>query len=275
MTSMIRLPLRHALVLAALLAVGFGVGTGRAAAADLVGRYQVATTGIAIGQAELALTGQGAAQSVGFSFENGSLLGLVEASSTRMSGELALKGGEVTPRSYRNQFRKSDREREVRVTYGPQGAIDRFELLKGGEVRFAKIPAGLPAGTMDPLTALLRLRGWLGSAMAGDVTELAVFDGRKVYRTSLRYQGPVQTNQYGDSLAAHLVSVSYRQVAQLDEDKGTLRQEGDRERKLDLLLSADGRYLPLRVSGSFDGLPLTAELDADCLGAAGCKPGKP
>lgn len=274
MTTVIRRqPVCRALVLVALLTACLAPVPGETEAADLVGRYRVATTGIAIGRADLALRGQGETQSVRFTFENGSLLGLVDASSTRMRGELAARGTQVQPRSYLGQFRKGDRDREVRMAYGPHGVIDQFELLKRGELRVAKVPGDLPDGTMDPLAALLHLRGWLGGAMAGDAIELAVFDGRKVYRTSLRYQGAVQTKQYGDSLAAHLINVTYRQVAQLDEDKGVLQQEGDRERRLDMLLSADGRYLPLRVSGSFDGLPLTAEIDADCLSAAGCRVG--
>lgn len=268
---------RSLLSLASLLApclAAWVAAAGPVFAADLAGRYQVATTGITIGQADLGVASRSESQAVHFRFENGSLLGLVEASTTRMDSELAARGKDWMPRRYHGLFRKEDREREVELGYGEGGAVDRFALIKRGQVRVSSVPEGLPAEAIDPLAALVRLRGWLGRAMAGDTNALTVFDGRKVYETSLRYQGPVQITQYGDTLAAHHLAVRYRQVAQLDEDEGRLERESDRERNVDVLLSADGRYLPLRVSGSFDGLPLTAELDPECLTASGCKLGE-
>jgi hypothetical protein len=260
---------------ALLVCLAAAAGSARAtAAADLAARYDVATTGIAIGHADLSLVSRAPELTARFTFENGSLLGLVEPSLTRMSSLIRVQGRQATPQRYQGLFRKEDRDREITMTYAEGGGIGSFQLAKRGRVRVDAVPSGLPPEAIDPLAALVRLRAWLERAMAGDVTDLSVFDGRKVYETSVRYLGPVQMTQYGETLAAHHVAVRYRQVAQLDEDEGVLRQETDRERALDTLLSADGRYLPLRVSGSFDGLPLTAELDAACLTPPGCPVGE-
>jgi len=257
------------LALVCLAALAGRVGPARALG-DLDARYSVATTGIAIGEADLSLRSRAEELAVRFRFENGSLLGLVEPSLTELRSVLVYRGRQPTPRRYAGLFRKEDRDREVTVGYGDAGEVDAFRFAKRGRVRIEAVPAGLPPGTADPLATLVRVHVWLDRAMEGDVLELPVFDGRKLYQASLRYHGPVQMTQGGESLAAHLVRVRYRQVAQLDEDKGTLEPETDGERNLDAMMSADGRYLPLRVSGSFDGLPLTAELTADCRTEAGC-----
>ena len=41
-------------------------------------------------------------------------------------------------------------------------------------------------------------------------------------------------------------------------------------RELDVAVSADGRYVPLRLDGSLDGFPISAVLAGDCAGPAGC-----
>lgn len=269
-------PTRLSLAAAALVCLAASVGSPwPSVAAELAARYDVATTGIAIGRADLSLSVRAAEVAARFSFENGPLLGLIQPSLTRMRSTLRRGAGaaaarEPTPLRYEALFRKDGRDRDVTIGYAGDGGVDSFRLVKRGQARVTGVPAELPPGAVDPLAALVRLRSWLERAMTGDTAELDVFDGRKLYRTSLRYLGPVQMTQYGDRLAAHRVTASYRQVAQLDEDDGDLRAEGDRQRTLDVLLSADGRYLPLRVSGSFDGFPLTAEIAADCLTPAGC-----
>ena len=45
---------------------------------------------------------------------------------------------------------------------------------------------------------------------------------------------------------------------------------GARLREMQLAVSADGRYVPLRLEGSLDGLPITAVLAGDCAGPSGC-----
>jgi hypothetical protein len=129
----------------------------------------------------------------------------------------------------------------------------------------------MAAETLDPLTALLRARAWLDGAVEGATMPLQVFDGRKRYAVDLRYRGPVQTTIDGDSVAAHQVSARHRIMAELDEDEGGwLEAEEPTPRDLDMLVSADGRYLPLRLSGSFAGMPLTAVLAEDCPVPPGC-----
>ena len=154
--------------------------------------------------------------------------------------------------------------------YGGKGAIDSFKFTKRDEVRVSTVPAGLPPGTVDPLAAFLHARAWLDQAPEGAELALSVFDGRKRYDATLRYLGLVQLSDDSGSAPAHRVAVRYTMVQALNEDTGVLEPEHGRRRELELAVSADGRYLPLRLEGSLDGLPISATLSADCTAPGGC-----
>ena len=53
-------------------------------------------------------------------------------------------------------------------------------------------------------------------------------------------------------------------MASLDEDTGKFAPEpAARLREMQLAVSADGRYVPLRLDRSLDGLPITAVIEGD------------
>jgi hypothetical protein len=254
--------------LAGLLAVCLAAPAG---AAGFDARYRVQATGIEVGQAALTLEPMAEGLRTRFVFESGAMLGLVEPSLTRMGGIARARGGEVRPRNFEGTYSREDRVRDISIGYGANGEIANFALTKRGRVRVSRVPDGLDQAAVDPLAAILRARAWLGEAMAGDELTLAVFDGRRRYDAHLRYLGPAQITQAGGSKAAHRVAVRYNVAQELDEDTGKLvREDGDAERRLEVVVSADGRYLPLRASGSFDGWPLTAELAEECVAPPGC-----
>lgn len=253
-----------------LVTVAAPAGPARAMAA-FEARYSVTATGFEIGRANLSLRQADRTLDLGFSFENGALFGLIEPSRMEMRSVIKAAGRVLMPERYEAQFRKEDRERSISLSYGQDGSIAAFRLVKRGRTRLDEVPGELAHGVADPLAALMQARSWLERAVEGDSTRLSVFDGRKRYEADLRYLGTVQTAQAGTNMAAHHVTVRYRTVAALDEDEGTWKTaDSNRERELDALVSADGRYLPIRLAGSFDGLPLTAELDAECQVPPGC-----
>lgn len=234
-------------------------------------RYAVQTMGVELGRAELRLEQLAQGLQLRFRFETDALLGFVEASDTRMANQSAAVRGEVSPKRFEGVYAKADRTREVAIDYGPQGAIDGFQLIKRGQVRIGEVPKGLQAESVDPLTAFLRARTWLDQSPEGSELTLSVFDGRKRYDTNLRYLGLTQLTGVHGTTPAHRVSVQYRLVESLDEDRGVLEAErSSRLRELEMAVSADGRYLPLAVEGSLDGLPVSAVLAADCAAPGGC-----
>jgi hypothetical protein len=242
-----------------------------AGAALLDARYTVQTMGVDLGRAALRVDPVGDGLTTQLTFETDALLGFVEASTNKMAGETASSRGRTSPRSFEGTYRKEDRVREVGIGYRSDGAIDSFKLVKRGDMRLSAVPSGLPPGTIDPLAAFLRARAWLDQAPEGAELALSVFDGRKRYEATLRYLGLVQLTDDSGSAPAHRVAVRYRMVQALNEDTGVLEPEqGARRRDLELAVSADGRYLPLRLEGSLDGLPISATLSADCAGPSGC-----
>ncbi|MEK0082960.1 DUF3108 domain-containing protein [Benzoatithermus flavus] len=257
-------------LVAACLAVPTGTAM-RAAAAGFDARYAVQATGIEIGQAALSLESMAEGLRTRFVFESGAMLGLVQPSLTRMDGIARVRAAEVKPRSFEATYSREDRIRDIGIRYGADGEIASFALTKGGRVRVSRVPDGLGSGTVDPLAAILRARAWLGQAVEGDELDLKVFTGRKRYDAHVRYLGSTQITQRGDSKAAHRVALQYRVAQELDEDTGKLVPErGGAQREIEIVVSADGRYLPLRASGSFDGWPLTAELLEECEAPPGC-----
>lgn len=234
-------------------------------------RYAVQTMGVDLGRAELRLDPAAGGTSTMFRFETDALMGFVEASDTRMTSEAAAARGEVSPRRFKGIYQKEDRTREVDMAYGAQGGIDSFQLTKRGKVRIDAVPQGLAAGSLDPLVAFLRARAWLDQSPEGSELALSVFDGRKRYEANLRYLGLTQLSEAGGPTPAHRVAVRYTLVEALNEDSGVLEPERkSRTRDLELAVSADGRYVPLRLDGSLDGLPVSAVLAADCAGPQGC-----
>ena len=234
-------------------------------------RYAVQTMGVDLGRAALRLDPAADGVITTFTFEVDALLGFVEASDTRMESSAALSRNAVSPHRFEGVYRKEDRLREIDMGYDAQGGIRSFQLAKRGQVRLAAVPSGLPPQTMDPLAGFLRARAWLDQAPEGAELELPVFDGRKLYEASLRYLGLTQLTGEHGTAPAHRVAVRYVLTQALNEDTGVLeREKGGRTREMEVAISADGRYVPLRLDGSLDGLPVSAVLSADCAGPTGC-----
>lgn len=242
-----------------------------AGAAAVDARYRVQSMGLDLGRALLRLDSAAHGLSTHFRLQNDALLGFVEASDTQMTSLVAPEHGKLSPVSFEGVYSKDDRVREIDVGYDGKGAIASYQLAKRGQVRLTAVPAGLAAGTVDPLAAMLLVRAWLEQAPEGAELALKVFDGRKRYDTTVRYLGLTQLADSGASTPAHKVSLTYMLVAALDEDTGRFETEAAAKlRELDLAVSADGRYVPLRIDGSLDGLPISAVLAGDCAGPAGC-----
>jgi hypothetical protein len=229
--------------------------------------YSVQTMGVGVGSATLRLERMAEGLAAHFRFETAALLGLVEKTDTRMETVASGLRGALGLKRFVGVYQKEDRTREVDIAYGANGAIDAFALKKRGSVRISAVPAGLAEGTVDPIGAFLRARSWLDQATVGSELAMSVFDGRKRYDTTLRYLG---LTQHGEA-PAYQVGIRYELVQSLNEDSGVLEPEKKaRPRELQMTVSADGRYVPLRVDGNFDGMPLTATLAADCAGPGGC-----
>ena len=244
----------------------------QAGAGSLVdARYAVQTMGVNVGQAALRLEQVAEGLAARLRFEVKALLGLVEGSDTRMENVSVLGREAPSPRRFDGVYAKADRTREIDMAYDAEGRVEQFRLTKRGRVRVDAVPAGLAPGVVDPMGAFLLARTWLDRAPEGAELALPIFDGRKRYDARLRYLGLTQAAYALGTAPAHRIGLSYRHVESMNEDTGVLEPERDgRLRELELAVSADGRYVPLRLDGSLDGMPVTAILLGDCAAPAGC-----
>ena len=259
-----------ALVTACLAVVGTGPGHAAGPAA-VDARYRVQSMGLDLGSAMLKVDSAPGGLAAQFRLQNDAMLGFVDASDTQMTSLVAAARNKVSPVKFEGVYTRDDRVREIDVGYDAAGMIDSYRLVKRGDVRVSAVPPGLNTDALDPLAAMLRVRAWLGQAPEGSDLALKVFDGRKRYDTTVRYLGLTQLTDDGGSMPAHRVTLSYQLVSAVNEDTGKLEQEkGSKRREMELAVSTDGRYVPLRVNGSLDGLPISAVLAGDCTGPAGC-----
>jgi len=84
------------------------------------------------------------------------------------------------PERFHGREEKPDRVRDVRITYGPDGAIRELVYTSNGRRHPGDVPRELQRDTVDPLTAFVRLQRWLHARPTpGERVVVPVFDGRK------------------------------------------------------------------------------------------------
>jgi hypothetical protein len=204
-------------------------------------------------RSELTVRGQG-------------LVGLLSRSFTRMSA-VSTAGTPPRPRQLRASYHKRDRDREVTVRWDADGDVIEAVVVSNGRRRPSEVPEADRAGTLDPLTAVLRLRDWLAAGAPADAElRLPVTDGRKrVDMVVLR--NPDVTA--GDGRELHSLTVRLLPVFGFDEDDALVSWPGQPQRLYEVLVSGDGAYAPVAVRDN--GRPLIA-LTRDCRSDPGCEP---
>ena len=132
-----------AAVLSACLAAS-ALPSRRGGGADGRRPHSVQTMGVDMGRATLQVDRATDGVTTRFRFENDALLGFVEASDLQMRSVVAPGRGKVLPKLFEGNYNKDDRVREVDLAYGAGGAIDGYQLIKRGRVRWMPCPRASP-----------------------------------------------------------------------------------------------------------------------------------
>lgn len=163
---------------------------------------------------------------------------------TGFKGELTARSrtGEGAPETLDfRSFTETDRAtREVELRYDGAGRVVEVATFKRGEPRGTEVPEAMRDGTMDPLTALAAVRGWLVEVRDDPPAEttLAIFDGRRRYdlhvslvdrRTAEFASGPTPVLE---------VRLESEPLAGFDDDS-------DGRRPITVLMSDDDVVVPL------------------------------
>lgn len=240
--------LRRVALVWSLLACGSG---GVVAAEPLDLRYAIEVAGVRI--AELALTvteAEGGTRSR-LVMQSVGLAAAWSAARSQLVSVMRRDGeGRTSPVRFEAQYSKRDREREISICYDAGGAITALELMSQGRRRESEVPAELRVGTVDPLTALERLRSWLAAAALGQAEPsitVPIFDGRKRLDLEARYVGQA-TAEDRPGQAAFELAVRLIGRYGFDEDDALIElPQGERAAPLRVLVSQNSALAPLRV----------------------------
>jgi hypothetical protein len=172
-------------------------------------------------------------------------------------------------RSASSSYRKS---RSILVGFDPRtGDVIELELTKRGEPDRSKVPATLQKGVIDPLTALVQLRHRLAVGELEDYTA-AVFDGRRRFDLTAQVVGRDTVEIAGRSQPVIELRVGLDLIAGANQDELDDAEAEDDQLRLKLLLSDDGRLIPLQLSTLDSLFTATAEIMPECLEPEGCRP---
>jgi hypothetical protein len=265
---------------AAALALGLALGAAAASSANLPAaeplelRYALHRAGLRVGNLALSVMPEGAVIRSELVMRGQGLVQWVSGSFARMvTTTRAVQPRGIRPVAYDAVYSKWDRTREIEIRWDESGRVARATVAtQGREPRPSEVPAELQAATVDPLTALARLRDWLAAPdrATGDDITVAVFDARKRLDLEARVLPEGTARLDGRRLPVRRLEVRLVPRAGYDEDDWFVSWPGRPQIWFEVLVSDDGRFAPLAVRR--DGAPVV-ELTADCTREAGrCEP---
>jgi hypothetical protein len=181
-------------------------------------------------------------------------------------------GDSLLPVTYRSEYRSRKKDRRSLVKFDPaSGDVLELEITKRGKPDDSKVPEALRKNVIDPLTAFLRIRDHVATAVKGKVFTAQIFDGRRRYDLAAEVVGRDRAwiagrDQRAVRLALTLEFLAGSNVDDLEE----VAADDDRV-EAELMLSDDQRLLPLRLSIVNTVIAGRIELLQDCSGEAGCQ----
>jgi hypothetical protein len=181
-------------------------------------------------------------------------------------------GDSLLPVTYRSEYRSRKKDRRSIVKFDPaSGDVLELEITKRGKPDDSKVPEALRKNVIDPLTAFLRIRDHVATAVKGEVFTAQIFDGRRRYDLAAEVVGRDRAwiagrDQRAVRLALTLEFLAGSNVDDLEE----VAADDDRV-EAELMLSDDQRLLPLRLSIVNTVIAGRIELLQDCSGEAGCQ----
>lgn len=235
-------------------------------------RYVVEVSGIKIAELALAITPEGSTTRSQLALRSLGLASLWSDAWSKLSA-ISATGATAPPRP--SQFEayqhKRDRIREIAIRYDNRGDIGDLEVKSQGRVRESEVPKELRHATMDPLTALLRLRRWVSAAAEGSAERsltIPVFDGRKRLDILASFIGTTRTPQG----PVHELDVQLRGLSGFEPDDWFVSVPGDAAPEIvRVVVSADERLAPLSIRAMNDFAGTVITLAADCRAQPGCR----
>ena len=162
------------------------------------------------------------------------------------------ENGIAQPSSFQATYRKPDRTREIDLAYDDVGELADISIQSSGRARESDVPKELQSGTVDPLTAFVRLKAWLQSRPEpGDELTIAVFEGRKRADLQARYEG---------FQGAHLIKVCLIGLVGFDDSDRLVSLPGQEKVWMDVKVSGDDDPVLVSVDSTVAAVTTKIEL---------------
>lgn len=210
---------------------------------------------------------------LGYQLEGASIAGSMTIASRGMVSLLTSYHGQIRSTShdrdgrlisahYRAYYENRRYTRDIEISYDEDGNPADIVLLKRGKPQNVDIPRELWADTVDPLTAILRVRRWVATPKRSKEETIQVFDGRSRYDLNLSTL-PAET----DKARAKLV---IQPIASASRSSWLKGWENEKGRWIDATFSNDARAVPILLETQESGTSSSIRLDQDCSNAAAC-----
>lgn len=286
---MTSLPARRVLGILAFLAFAFSSSPNQAASAEELDLHMVMTmAGVTAGAIKLSVDERDSQTISKLSMKSQGLFKLLTGYKSRATAHSSASPDASLPMPvrYDSTYETKSGERRVEICYnGETGDIGALGNWKRGKPRKSKVPAALQAGTVDPLTAMVRFRHWIrelhgddGLKPIGSVEAIAnaqildVFDGRRRYRLAIELLDRLSTSHGGKSVPAFRFKVNLETLAGFSEsDMLASWSSEDGQRWIEVIVTDEADPIPVSMSTIGGSLKTTVDLRKVCKGDDGCK----
>ncbi len=224
--------------------------------------YRMTLGGTEMAVLELEIRGTGEDRRLALDMYNTGITAWFSRIRTEMRSTVNAADGTALPVLFTALYKKPDRRREIRLEYDASGALASVRLVKNGRAKKSDVPPELQRGTVDPLTAFVRLQDWLREPRReGDRIVLGVFEGRKRLDLEAVYRAPEKVLFRGREVPGHRLRVKLTGLFGFDDGFGFVGRPDGPPNWLDVL-TTDGDFpVLLRAVGRSRSLVPVVELE--------------
>ncbi len=232
-------------------------------------KYAAYWGGLPAGDIVLSLQESAKTYRSNFTLESKGLLKNLMRLRAQASSDGVFKNKAPQALAYQASASRRKREKKYFWNFDPKAKIAK---IPGDRHEDARIPQALRRDVIDPLSAMLKMRGFLREAAAKkdlhslENKVLALYDGKRRFNLNLGKATEVSEKIDGREVDAISVPLSIETVAGFDADDAELW----RNVALHALFSKDRSHVPLKIVATTPIAPAVIYLKGGCIGDPPC-----
>ncbi len=232
-------------------------------------KYAAFWGGLPAGDIVLSLQESAKSYRSNFTLESKGLLKNLMRLKAQATSDGVFKNKTPQALSYQSSTSRRKREKKYFWSFDP---VKRIAKIPGDKHEDTRIPQAMRRDVMDPLSAMLKMRGFLREAMAKKDLQslenkaLALYDGKRRFNLNLGKAIEVSEKIDGKQVDAISVPLSIETVAGFDAEDAELW----RSVALHALFSKDASHLPLKIMATTPVAPAVIYLKGGCIGDPPC-----